>query len=1284
MAFDSTRTIRLRYNLDTGRAISNTIHLQSTTERLGGALRVVSKNYKTLDGDLVRHTRHIWADERAVTAYNRALAQQVRAKKISIAQFRDELAVLGQVHRRRVQVTRATIASQRKGGLFGTGDKPGMILAKVASWTVATGAIFGTIGALKKGIQTITEFDSGMVGLQKVFQGTSAELGILKQDILNVSVEMGSLTQTTLGAAVELGRMGKNRAEISELMRVALLAQNVAEIDAADGVKLLNAAILQFDKSAEDAITILDKWNTLSNKTPVETKAMAAAVSIAGAVFHQAGADIEDLNAYVTTLTATMAKSGNEIGTALKTIASYAFRGKTVAKIFELTGIAVKKQTGELMDLDVLLAKLSASWTTLTEAQQEELAMSVAGVRRKGFFLNLMENFNMTIDAQALQWDAAGSSMRENAIRMESLKTKTTQLSAAFEKMAVSTGDAGVLGGLKAMTDGMIKLVLNLEQASTAMSLLGGAMLVGVIGLNKMAVAKVAAATAAGKLTLGIRALNSVMLRWTVLLGIAFYAFNKLVAWTSRHERALKEQKDAIDKSIVGIRKQKSEQEGLMSAYEQYNAVFEEYLSLEAKKKDTSEIEARLDYILGKINEKFPEATKNVDDHTTAIKNMAEAYREAAAKLVDLDKLGIKTRMRSDELAIVNERIGLAEDIKKLGSFGGDAQKQYDFLGAAEKGQKALLKLKEEWVEESKSVHGENFDDVMAYIDLLDGVLNRYIAIADYVKQTQFAERYISQYDELDARKKARRDEINKISKSGKSEVEISKETFAFAVDELGKLNDLEDSEIRYLEDLRDHHKGILKGFEARKKANDEEIRQLREELELTKQRAKSEKDALTFMLTIRKKLADKVLADPQDYDLQQELRKFDVEIDEQRFKVAQEREKEQKKNAEELTKLQKNLNKHLAKKLTLAGQINAKEQELFVLLNKENKVEKDIWKITELVYDIAKLEADLKAEMVKDEQKITAEKVRQLNTQIRLQERLVQIQRASDLMGASDKFIIQSIQAQADIDKNLLGTDGKPLTSVERQNIQLKADILIETIRLENKSAVDDLVYSIADSLGDSLEDAIIMSISKGFSSSERNAPWNSFVTYLGRDIGDMVSTEVGKAITTSMMVNGVATLGGRIAGAAGGAIVGAVVSAGISLIANKLFPTDKKDEKVEAIDENTQSLNALTDEMKKSNERYINAPSTFALGAVSGEAPQAAGGARLLTPGYVYGHAGEVIGQPDQFQYHNSNNVSNVVTNDIKIYTQPGQNANEIADLVTKKIVGSYSRGGHYSSKI
>ena len=44
-------------------------------------------------------------------------------------------------------------------GLFRTGDSFGRIIAKVTQWTIATGAVFGTLAAIKKSLGIMKDFE---------------------------------------------------------------------------------------------------------------------------------------------------------------------------------------------------------------------------------------------------------------------------------------------------------------------------------------------------------------------------------------------------------------------------------------------------------------------------------------------------------------------------------------------------------------------------------------------------------------------------------------------------------------------------------------------------------------------------------------------------------------------------------------------------------------------------------------------------------------------------------------------------------------------------------------------------------------------------------------------------------------------------------------------------------------------------------------------------------------------------------------------------------------------
>lgn len=569
--------------------------------------------------------------------------------------------------------TTATHTKELQSGFLGLGESLGHTIKKVAMWTISTGAIFGTVSALKKGIGTITEFDSQMVSLQKVFRGTTRDLEAIKQEVLSISVEMGSLTQDTMGAAIALGRMGKTRQEIAELTRVSLLSQNIAEMEAVDATRLLNAAILQFEKTADDAIEILDKWNELSNRTPVTTRDMAESMSIAGAVFHQAGGEIEDLNAMTATLTATMAKNGREIGNAIKTISTYAYRQRTMSDVLELTNIAIEDEHGNLMDIDELLARLSAKWKMLTEAEQEELAQTVAGVRRKGFFLNLMENFDMVLENQIIQWQAAGSAIQENEIRLGSLATKIDQLGASFERLAIQTGDKGALGGMKYMVDQLRELVENINDMSGVAQ---GLTTAGGIGLallfSKWGKAAKGALAGIGGLATAFASLGKgmqIFLKAAGWIGIVFGVIQGIKLLTdvlAKNNRELRDQIKLQQENIDRLKIQKQKYTSLLDAIEMYNALYDGFKKLEEASEGTAIAEERLRQVLEAIQVLQPGLIKDIDDFGEAHKILKGEIDDVTQSLKDLRDETYETMITKIELELPEHRKAIEKAISEI------------------------------------------------------------------------------------------------------------------------------------------------------------------------------------------------------------------------------------------------------------------------------------------------------------------------------------------------------------------------------------------------------------------------------------------------------------------------------------------------------------------------------------------------------------------------------------------------------------------------------------------
>ena len=560
-------------------------------------------------------------------------------------------------------------------GLFKTGDSFGKIIMKVTQWTVATGILFGSVRALKGALDTVVDIDDKMVMLTKVFQGTAEQLARVREEAMRVSVSMGNLVGASVDATTEWAKMGRVGSELSEGLRVSLLGQNIAEIEAADGAKLLNAAMVQFNISMDGAIDILDEWNELSNRTPATTKDLASSVQQAGAIFNSAGASIQDLNAYTAALSSSMAKSGKEIGSALKTIGSYIRRQSSIPKILAATGISIERQGGQLMELDQIVLELAGSWQYLTDIQKEEIAQTAAGVRRKAFFLNLMDNFGLVLENYAIQWEAAGSALRENEIRMDSIKTKLLQLSAAVEKAAIKTGDRGLAKAMKSVVDMTRESVDRFGDLSGSMQLFeigaGAASTMAARNIIKFGSLTATTVTLTGAMSALSAAMSFAVTKLFPAVGVIVavgFAIEGLTRMINAEKLALTDLNDERDRRLRLLKNETAAIKAGKQQYETFKSLVTQFEKRKQENKPTEAVMEHIRQVWTAINDMNPDLLAGLTTMKQVLDKLEVSASGAEQKLKDLNKEAFDIRLKkkvSIEFSGAEFREGLEKLIKE-------------------------------------------------------------------------------------------------------------------------------------------------------------------------------------------------------------------------------------------------------------------------------------------------------------------------------------------------------------------------------------------------------------------------------------------------------------------------------------------------------------------------------------------------------------------------------------------------------------------------------------------
>lgn len=325
-------------------------------------------------------------------------------------------------------------------------------LGKVTSFLTAAGIYFTVSNAFRSLIGSVSEFEKKMIDIRKVMNDANADFDAMGKSVLSLAVKYGTAVGEVADAAITFARQGKSQHDTLRLTEAALLAQNIAEIEAADAAKYLTATIAQYNLTADDALDVLDAWNNVSNRNAVTVQDLAEAMSRTASVANALGIGFHELNGIVATLTEATGKSGEEIGNALKTALARVVSDDSITA-FEQAGIAVRTTAGDYRDFSEILGEVGRNWNSYSEATRNALTTALGEKRHANVFRVLFERYDQVLKKTTDSVKSSGSAMRENEKYMRSYSKQVQALKSAVYELAVAIGSSGLLWALKAAVD---------------------------------------------------------------------------------------------------------------------------------------------------------------------------------------------------------------------------------------------------------------------------------------------------------------------------------------------------------------------------------------------------------------------------------------------------------------------------------------------------------------------------------------------------------------------------------------------------------------------------------------------------------------------------------------------------------------------------------------------------------------------------------------------------------------------------------------------------------------
>ena len=519
----------------------------------------------------------------------------------------------------------------------------------------------GVINTFEDAIKVTKEFNDATTELRKVSELSGESLRKYAQDLSVYGQEVGRSMTDMINSAVIFKRTGATDEEAKELAKISEMYRNVAdnEISSAEASSFLVSQMKAFNMTAEESIHIIDAVNKTANEHAVSTDDLQKALTKSASALATAGNSYEQTIALIESGVAVMQGQAGTVGNGLRTIAinvaNLATKNEELVVANGKLTVSLKESNGEIRSTYDILADLAKGWDNLTRAEQNEVAVSLAGKTRYNVLTSILRNF---ADAQASYEGAlnsTNSAMEENARYMESIQAKMNNLSAEYQKFIL--GDGGLEKLEKKVLDlatSLMQLVNKAGSLKTILSALGTVIAVKMassinlsnnsfikliatveefITANTIAVKKlIATKNATEALKLSTFSMNSVLAVSVAVIGIAITAYNSYIAKQRQARDEARElvgqtldQVNATNEQIAKLQDETLNRGELESAIKQVDSAYDtEGKTLDELNKKRQEA---IDKIKEEKKEKLEEAkNKGWSNYKTALNTMGTGY----------------------------------------------------------------------------------------------------------------------------------------------------------------------------------------------------------------------------------------------------------------------------------------------------------------------------------------------------------------------------------------------------------------------------------------------------------------------------------------------------------------------------------------------------------------------------------------------------------------------------------------------------------------------------------
>lgn len=330
--------------------------------------------------------------------------------------------------------------------------------------------------------QNILKLDEAMTNLRIVTGANTEQAKSMMNAYNDLAMQLGTTTQAVAQSAAEWLRQGYSVSEANELIKSSTYLSRLGFMDMSQSVTALTSVMKGFRIEATNSMDIVDKLTQLDAKYATTAGDIATALSRTSAVAREAGLNLDQTAAALTTMIDVSQQDASSVGNAFRTILARYGNVKATAftslvgdsedvddtnssindteKVLGAIGIKIRSSSSDMRDFDDVMDELADKWVTLTDVEKNAVSTALAGVRQRNIFGIYMENYDTYKQAISEAEKAEGTAARKMQAYNESVAYSINQLSAAWEGF---TQKLEASGAVKFFFNSLTAIIENLD-----------------------------------------------------------------------------------------------------------------------------------------------------------------------------------------------------------------------------------------------------------------------------------------------------------------------------------------------------------------------------------------------------------------------------------------------------------------------------------------------------------------------------------------------------------------------------------------------------------------------------------------------------------------------------------------------------------------------------------------------------------------------------------------------------------------------------------------------------